>query len=64
MLDGMDQLRRDYEAHLHGNKDKTAEAKKRMREEEISFYSNSENEYGDDNIWGLLSGVAGNIYEW
>jgi MHS family proline/betaine transporter-like MFS transporter len=64
MLDGMDQLRRDDEAHLHGNKDKTAEAKKRMREEEISFYSNSENEYGDDNIWGLLSGVAGNIYEW
>ena len=32
--------------------------------EEESFYSQSENEHGDDNIWGLLSGVAGNIYEW
>jgi len=32
--------------------------------EEESFYSSSTNEHGDDNIWGLLSGVAGNIYEW
>lgn len=32
--------------------------------EEQSFYSHSNNEHGDDNIWGLLSGVAGNIYEW
>lgn len=32
--------------------------------EEQSFYSHSENAHGDDNIWGLLSGVAGNIYEW
>ena len=40
------------------------EAEKQMREEELSFYSNSENEFGDDNIWGLLSGVGGNIYEW
>lgn len=32
--------------------------------EELSFYSQSENEHGDDNIWGLLSGVGGNIYEW
>lgn len=32
--------------------------------EELSFYSASENEHGDDNIWGLLSGVGGNIYEW
>ena len=32
--------------------------------EEESFYSQSENNFGDDNIWGLLSGVAGNIYEW
>lgn len=40
------------------------EAEKSMREEELSFYSNSENEFGDDNIWGLLSGVGGNIYEW
>lgn len=40
------------------------EAEKSMREEELSFYTNSENEFGDDNIWGLLSGVGGNIYEW
>jgi hypothetical protein len=40
------------------------EAEKSMRDEEISFYSNSENDHGDDNIWGLLSGVGGNIYEW
>lgn len=32
--------------------------------EELSFYSASENDHGDDNIWGLLSGVGGNIYEW
>jgi len=41
-----------------------SEAEKRMKEEELSFYSNSENDHGDDNIWGLLSGVGGNIYEW
>jgi hypothetical protein len=40
------------------------EAERSMREEEISFYSASDNEYGDDNIWGLLSGVGGNVYEW
>eukprot|EP00339_Tiarina_fusa_P026417 CAMPEP_0117043596 /NCGR_PEP_ID=MMETSP0472-20121206/30291_1 /TAXON_ID=693140 ORGANISM="Tiarina fusus, Strain LIS" /NCGR_SAMPLE_ID=MMETSP0472 /ASSEMBLY_ACC=CAM_ASM_000603 /LENGTH=567 /DNA_ID=CAMNT_0004755153 /DNA_START=260 /DNA_END=1963 /DNA_ORIENTATION=+ len=40
------------------------EADKRMREEELSFYSASDNDHGDDNIWGLLSGVGGNIYEW
>ena len=39
-------------------------AEQRMQEEELSFYSASENEHGDDNIWGLLSGVGGNIYEW
>lgn len=37
---------------------------KLMLQEELSFYSASENEHGDDNIWGLLSGVGGNIYEW
>jgi hypothetical protein len=37
---------------------------KLMKEEEQSFYSASDNEHGDDNIWGLLSGVGGNIYEW
>ena len=40
------------------------EAERSMREEELSFYSNSTNDHGDDNIWGLLSGVGGNIYEW
>jgi len=35
-----------------------------MKEEEETFYSAEENQHGDDNIWGLLSGVAGNMYEW
>lgn len=35
-----------------------------MKQEELSFYSSSTNDQGDDNIWGLLSGVGGNIYEW
>lgn len=35
-----------------------------MKQEELSFYSNSTKDQGDDNIWGLLSGVGGNIYEW
>lgn len=39
-------------------------SEKLMLQEEQSFYSASENEHGDDNIWGLLSGVGGNIYEW
>jgi len=58
-ITGMDVLndQGDPDEHL-------TEAEKSMREEELSFYSNSENEYGDDNIWGLLSGVGGNIYEW
>lgn len=41
-----------------------SDAEKRMKEEELSFYSASDNDHGDDNIWGLLSGVGGNIYEW
>ena len=45
-------------------KDDMTESEKRMKEEEISFYSASDNEHGDDNVWGLLSGVGGNIYEW
>ncbi len=40
------------------------DAERQMREEELSFYSASDNDHGDDNIWGLLSGVGGNIYEW
>lgn len=35
-----------------------------MKQEELSFYSSSTHDHGDDNIWGLLSGVGGNIYEW
>ena len=35
-----------------------------LRQEEASFYGAPANEAGDDNIWGLLSGVMGNIYEW
>lgn len=60
-IEGMDAIQR-YEED-HPAEDMT-EAEKQMREEELSFYSNSENEFGDDNIWGLLSGVGGNIYEW
>ena len=40
------------------------DAEIQMREEELSFYSANDNEHGDDNIWGLMSGVGGNIYEW
>lgn len=58
-IEGMDVLndQGDPDEHL-------TEAEKSMREEELSFYTNSENDFGDDNIWGLLSGVGGNIYEW
>ena len=35
-----------------------------LKQEEESFYSAPANEAGDDNIWGLLSGVMGNVYEW
>ena len=35
-----------------------------LKHEEDSFYSAPANEAGDDNIWGLLSGVMGNVYEW
>mmetsp|Transcript_6679 Transcript_6679/g.11565 ORF Transcript_6679/g.11565 Transcript_6679/m.11565 type:complete len:632 (+) Transcript_6679:247-2142(+) len=59
-IEGMDQLEKpimDDSANL-------SEAEKRMKEEELSFYSASDNDHGDDNIWGLLSGVGGNIYEW
>lgn len=62
-IEGMDAIR-DYERAHHSDEDNMTEAEKQMRDEELSFYSNSENEFGDDNIWGLLSGVGGNIYEW
>ena len=35
-----------------------------LKQEEESFYNAPANEAGDDNIWGLLSGVMGNVYEW
>lgn len=35
-----------------------------MKHEEDTFYSQNIPGEGDDNIWGLLSGVGGNIYEW
>eukprot|EP00566_Odontella_aurita_P014238 CAMPEP_0113527586 /NCGR_PEP_ID=MMETSP0015_2-20120614/1375_1 /TAXON_ID=2838 /ORGANISM="Odontella" /LENGTH=536 /DNA_ID=CAMNT_0000426031 /DNA_START=416 /DNA_END=2026 /DNA_ORIENTATION=+ /assembly_acc=CAM_ASM_000160 len=35
-----------------------------LKQEEESFYSAHDNKHGDDNIWGLLSGVGGNVYEW
>jgi len=62
-IEGMETVRQYEQEHPHGDENLT-EAEKQMRDEEISFYSNSENEHGDDNIWGLLSGVGGNIYEW
>jgi hypothetical protein len=59
-IEGMDKLK----TPLAEDDENLTEAEKRMREEELSFYSSSVNEHGDDNIWGLLSGVGGNIYEW
>ena len=35
-----------------------------LKQEEDRFYSAPANEAGDDSIWGLLSGVMGNVYEW
>mmetsp|Transcript_3843 Transcript_3843/g.10942 ORF Transcript_3843/g.10942 Transcript_3843/m.10942 type:complete len:616 (-) Transcript_3843:752-2599(-) len=61
-IEGMDQLGID-ENHSDHYANMT-EAEKQMHEEELSFYSASDNDHGDDNIWGLLSGVGGNIYEW
>jgi alanyl-tRNA synthetase len=60
-IEGMDAVR-EYNADQDDAN--LTEAEKQMRDEELSFYSNSTNAHGDDNIWGLLSGVGGNIYEW
>lgn len=62
-IEGMETLAQYEKDHKLEDANLT-EAEKQMRDEELSFYTNSENEYGDDNIWGLLSGVGGNIYEW
>ena len=67
MIEGMEQLEKPImmlEGGESGSGEQLTEAEKRMREEELSFYSASDNDHGDDNIWGLLSGVGGNIYEW
>jgi hypothetical protein len=68
-IEGMDtvlknQQQRDYDSDDNHHEPHLTEAEKSMRDEELSFYSNSTNDYGDDNIWGLLSGIGGNIYEW
>jgi hypothetical protein len=63
LFEGMDAIQRYQDEHANDEKHMT-EAEKQMLDEELSFYSNSENEFGDDNIWGLLSGICGNIYEW
>jgi hypothetical protein len=62
-IEGMDQLE-DSEFNYEAEYANLTEAERAMRDEELSFYSASENDFGDDNIWGLLSGVGGNIYEW
>jgi len=61
-IEGMDRLNNVDD--LEGEYANMTEAERQMREEELSFYSASDNDHGDDNIWGLLSGVGGNIYEW
>lgn len=61
-IEGMEQL--NTESDLEAKYANMTDAERAMREEELSFYSASDNDHGDDNIWGLLSGVGGNIYEW
>lgn len=64
-IEGMENVIKDAEQADASDSDSDMPAsEKLMRQEEESFYSASENDHGDDNIWGLLSGVGGNIYEW
>jgi MHS family proline/betaine transporter-like MFS transporter len=73
-IEGMERIRLDTSAkavqhQIMDSESENSEAaltqsEKFMKMEEESFYSASENTHGDDNIWGLLSGVGGNIYEW
>jgi len=64
-IEGMDTVHRDaLEQQGSDSFDGLTPQEKLMKEEEQSFYSASETGQGDDNIWGLLSGVGGNIYEW
>jgi len=62
-IEGMDQLDSDQK-DIEGVYANMTEAEREMKMEELSFYSAPDNVHGDDNIWGLLSGVGGNIYEW
>ena len=62
-IEGMDKLS-TKDRQIDAEYANMTEAERQMREEELSFYSASDNDHGDDNIWGLLSGVGGNIYEW
>lgn len=52
------------QASTEKNHENLTEAEQQMQEEELAFYYHSSTDDGDDNIWGLLSGVGGNIYEW
>ena len=68
-IEGMDQLEKPVMDDGSSNFNSSdyanmTDAEIQMREEELSFYSANDNEHGDDNIWGLMSGVGGNIYEW
>mmetsp|Transcript_18004 Transcript_18004/g.44477 ORF Transcript_18004/g.44477 Transcript_18004/m.44477 type:complete len:567 (+) Transcript_18004:157-1857(+) len=62
-IENMDALKEDLtkKDDIYANMSKE---ERLMKQEELSFYSTSTNDQGDDNIWGLLSGVGGNIYEW
>jgi hypothetical protein len=62
-IEGMEVLKVDLEQkdEYYAN---LSQEEKLMKQEELSFYSSETNDHGDDNIWGLLSGVGGNIYEW
>jgi hypothetical protein len=62
-IEGMEALAIGKEAQKEEN-EHLSEAERQMKQEEISFYSSADNDHGDDNIWGLLSGASGNIYEW
>ena len=62
-IEGMDFLKEDlnHKDEFFAN---LSQEERLMKQEELSFYSSSTKDQGDDNIWGLLSGVGGNIYEW
>lgn len=64
-IEGMENVHSDALAINDSSSDcGLSKSEKLMLAEEQSFYSASTNDAGDDNIWGLLSGVGGNIYEW